>query len=456
MNTLRTVLLLALILAPATAAAQVVHITKDPEPKTKRCQNTASAYHADGDVVRVDYHGQWRELANGHRLQNGGPDYSSCATERIVRVGADDAVVWTVEPADIGLSRADRVSQMVARPDGKTLMSVSDGELDDHVHSAVLLLDTNGELLWSFRTKQAPEYTRAQAFVGDGGEVFVEYHTTNYGYKGGKFQLPGGRVWTLRPNEMKSIIARVDPQAGTFIWEREGASIVTAKGGEVLTYGVQNRSGRPTRERLTFSRVSYAGKRLSRARTPWLKSEAMTSIARFGDEVWVTTNLDKLDASNGGVRESQGRLRVFDLHAKLLHTRPLSQGARLATPAKGAPMRIVSPSNCTRGVSNGPKCVADALDVLELASWRKAGTATRIRVPGHRFEHGAFQAVSTAKGLWLSALTYYQHDAHSAEAVIRMYSPDAARAQRKKAARFVWKPRPKPTPTSSTRLKLSF
>ena len=50
--------------------------------------------------------------------------------------------------------------------------------------------------------------------IGLPGEVFVEYSFTNYGYEGGRFQLPGGRVWKLGLNQNRTIVARIDPAKG--------------------------------------------------------------------------------------------------------------------------------------------------------------------------------------------------------------------------------------------------
>jgi hypothetical protein len=461
MKNLRHLLVFALLLSPATAAAQVVHINEDPNPRTDRCQNQAAAFHADGDVVRVDYHGEWRDRPKFGPVQNGSPHNNACATDAIARVDADQNIVWQRAPADLGFDRIDKVTEMKAAGGGKTLMSIREGVLDDDLHSTVMLLDADGDVEWRFRSEQAPKFSIAEVRLGDGGEVFVRYGFTNYGYEGGRLQLPGGRVWKLGVNQYKSVVARIDPAKGEVIWEREGGTIVSARGGELLTRSVRRtRSDSRTRTRHRFDRLTYDGERTSKAYTSWMTSEPTLSVERIGDEIWMTNEVEIIESSNGRVQERRGRLRVFDLSARELHKRTLSDGAQLAAATRSAtkstPVRIVSPSECTRGVLDGYGCVADALDVLTLSSWKDDGTTTRIRVRSHQFEHRRFEAASTAKGLWVSATTRYRHNSNPAPAVVTMYSPDASRAKHKRDDLFVWKPDKRLVEKSSAKPKLGF
>ncbi len=459
MKKLPALAIFALLISPAAAAAQILHVTEDPEPMTERCQNIAAAFHGDGDVVRVDYHGQWATWENGRYSQNGGPDHGPCATEAVVRTDPDGRVVWRLRPSDseaaAGLTRRGEVDHLVAHPDGSTLMTFSQGSFETSHHSTVVQLDPDGEPVWSFETEQAPKFSMAHAYLGDGGELFVEYHFTNYGYEGGRFQLPGGRVWKLGVNQAKTIIARIDPAKGEVLWEREAGSVISAKGGEVLAHGVRrSRSGEQVRTRHKFTRLSYGGEQLSAGYTPWMAGEPMRSAVRFGDEVWMTNTVE-LDQA----RKRKGRLRVFDLEGNELHKRTLSHGALLAEPRGDAPMRVLSPTNCTRDVHDTVGCITDALDVLTLKSWDEEGTPSRIRVPSHRIEYRKFQATGTPEGVWLSAQTYYEHDGGQrsvAPAVIKLFSEDADRATRKPSKPRVWRPVEKAKSEKAAPPRLSF
>lgn len=453
MKKLPAVVIFALLISPAAAAAQILHVTEDPEPKTERCQNIAAAFHADGDVVRVDYLGQWKTWESGRYAQNGGPNNGPCATEALVRTDPSGEVVWRLRPSDSdasGLTRRGQVDHLAAHPDGSTLMTFSQGSFETSRHSTVVQLNADGGLEWSFKTKQAPKFSQARAFVGDDGELFVEYSFTNYGYEGGRFQLPGGRVWKMGLNESKTIVGRINPDKGEVMWEREAGAVVSAKSGEVLARSVQRRSGEQVRTRHKFTRLTYGGERLSDGYTLWMAGEPMRSAVRFGDEVWMTNTVEFKQA-----RKRTGRLRVFDLDGDELHKRTISHGALLAEPRGDAPMRVLSPTNCTRDVHDSVGCITDALDVLTLSSWDEEGTASRIRVPSHRIEYRAFQAASTPKGIWLSAKTFYDHDGGRrsvAPAVIKLYSADADRSTRKPAEPRVWravdKPKSAPAPIS--------
>ena len=284
--------------------------------------------------MRVDFPGQWRELSDGHSLQNGGPDYHGCATERIARVDANNKVVWELRPTDASddrLTPKSVVSGLVAAPDGSTLAGLNDGSESKHSHSTVMRLDSQGKVVAQFTDVRAPEFSRAYPYVGDNGEVFVMYDVTNFGYAHGRFQLPGGRVWKLRPNQAKRITARVDLKRGTTLWEHEG-DLISARHGEVLLSRAQFRGRRSVKSRYRFERLSYAGHVLSSGTTRWFSSEAASSLIRHNDELWMTTTVEILDHHKRRVRARNSRLRVFDLKGHLLHTRKLSDGAQLARP----------------------------------------------------------------------------------------------------------------------------
>lgn len=444
MKTLPYIALLATFTLPLSANAQIVHIEPDPEPKTVRCQNSTTAYHSNSDIVRVDYHGQWRDYPDGRRSQNGGPDYTPCATERIARIDPHGETVWELRSDDTqpAFSPTDIVRDLVAHPDGSTLISVGDGSLRDQSISTVLLVDPNGRLRWTLRTTRAPKFSTARISLGDDNKVFVTYGTTNYGYDGGTFQLPGGRVWTLGKNEYKTIVARLDLEHGRIGWEREGGAIVSAHGGEILVHGIETQGRSPMKTRHRLERWSYDGKPLSSHRTQWFASETSYTVVRKAKEVWMTTAAEILNSEKPGVDHRISNLRVFNLKGKLLHTRKLSDSAKLATPTQGAPMRIVSPTQCDRGVGGREPCTTSSFHVLSLDSWSEKGTTTRVQVPSHRFRTRDFRAHSTETGVWISGETQYDspHSQKPAIAVTTLHSTDSTRALIDNPRRLVWRP----------------
>lgn len=444
MKTLSYIALLATFTLPLSANAQIVHIEPDPEPRTERCQNSTTAYHSNSDVVRVDYHGQWQDYPDGRRSQNGGPGNAPCATERIARIDARGQTVWELRPDDLqpAFSPVNIVRDLVAHPDGSTLISVSDGTFGDGSFSNVLLVDPDGRLRWSMRTRSAPKFSIATVSLGEDNAVFVSYGLTNYGYEGGTFQLPGGRVWKLRKNEYKTVTARIDLEHGRILWEREGGEVVSTDGGEVLIHGIERRGQRPVKTRHRFERVSYDGKPLSSHRTQWFNSESSLTVARKANEIWMTTAAEILDSKKERVDHRISNLRVFNLKGKLLHTRKLSDNAKLATPAQGAPMRIVSPTQCDRGVGGREPCSTNSFHVLSLDSWSEEGTTTRVQVPAHRFRSQDFRAHSTEKGVWISGETQYDspHNQKPAIAVTTLHSTDSTRTPIDNPRRLVWRP----------------
>jgi hypothetical protein len=431
------------------ASAQTVHIVADPEPETERCQNHHAAFHADGDVVMVEYHGQWQTY-EGNRIQNGGIEGQSCEVERIVRLSPDRRVVWEIRPShdryERGFARQDKVRSLVAMPDGGTVMSVSDGLLPEHNHSTLLYIEENGDLRWKLRTRQAPKFSMITPHVGPGGQLVVEVSATNYAYEGGVIQLPGGEPTRLRKLQSFNNLARIDTATGEVEWERAGSYLADMHEHGIVTLKIRSTRPPDRKTRFTIGQLSYGGILASEATTRWLKSESWLTAIYDDEHLLMTTRKEHLTDSGKRVLRRTSNLRVFDMDGQLVHTRRLADGSRLASPMKGAPIRIVSPTSCTRGMSDYG-CVTDALHVLTLKDWDDEGASSRLTLPrGGMLENDRFEATSTPGGLWLSARTYYgsrPDDAHHPESVTAVYSPDHMRTPIKPPEAFVWKPMPR-------------
>jgi len=440
-------LLAVLLLLPisSVASAEILHVSEDPNPETRRCSNAATAFHANDDVVLVDYHGQWLRHDNGRRSQNGGLKGRGCEVERIVRVDVDQNVVWEIKPthssqASLGLARQDQVSSLLAMPKGQTLMTTT-GNFDSsnsNRHVSVVLYDASGKLLWRFKNSRGVKFSSAKPFVGRNGEVFISYHTTNYAYAGGKFQLPAGRSWSLRKNQQLSLIVRLNAKDGRLMWEQAGANLVSADGGELLALKSRVKKGRRFRMRHEIRRISYAGKRLARALLPWTP-EALVLAIRFGNTLAFTSSLEIQNPRTRKVDHRVGRLRMYTMQGKLLLVRKVSDGSVLAQPTQGAPMRMLSPTNCVS--RRDYSCQTDVIGVLSFQSAKSRGVYSRILLPGKVFENDGFAARSHRDGLWLNALTSGRKS--GAPSVARLYSRDDQRPKSKAPGIFVWRPRPR-------------
>ncbi|MGM0558172.1 MAG: hypothetical protein ACQEVA_17440 [Myxococcota bacterium] len=459
---MKTMIVFALLTLPTVAAAQTVHISADPNPETERCQNHHAAFHANGDVVMVDYHGQWRTFDNGRRLQNGGIEGRSCEVERVMRLTPERRVVWEIRPSqdrsEHGFARQDRIDALTAMPDGGTVLSVSDGLLRDHAHSNLLYIEADGELRWKLRTKRAPKFSMFTPHVGPDGQLFIDVSATNFGYTGGVIQLPGGAPTKLRKSQEATNLARIDTRNGEVLWERAGTRLADMHEHGVVTLKSRSTSPPRIKTRYVIGQVSYDGILASEAATPWMETERMLSAIYDNEHVLMTTRKEHLNPRGKGVSHRTGNLRVFDMDGNLVHTRQLSDGSRLAERAAGAPLRIVSPTSCTRGVSDY-RCVTDAVNVITLQDWEDEGAWSRLTLPrGGLVENDHIEATSTPDGLWLSGVTYYgsgPDDAHNPESVTAVFSPDDMRSPIEPQDAFVWKPKPQPkTPAPAPSLTL--
>jgi hypothetical protein len=450
MNGLKSVIVFALLTLPTAAAAQTVHITADPNPETERCQNHHAAFHANGDAVVVEKHGQWQEFDDGHRMQNGGYDRGSCEIERIVRLSADRRVVWEIRPShersEHGFARQDKVMAIEAMPDGATVVSVSDGRVATAINSSLLYIEDDGALRWTLRTKQAPKFSMFTPHVGPDGQLIVEVAATNYAYAGGVIQLPGGEATKLRKSQDVTYLARIDTDNGKLEWERNGVRLADAHEHGLVTLSPRTTPHPDRKVRYVIRHLTYDGILATEATTPWMAKESMISTLYDGEYLLMTTRKEHLTPSGERVARRTGNLRVFDMDGELVHTRQIADGSRLADRMDGGPIRIVGPTGCIRGVS-AYRCVTKAFHVITLEDWKDEGAYSRLTLPrGGLLENDRFEAASTEDGLWLSARTYYgsgPDDEHNPESVTSVYSPDDMRTPISPQDEFVWRPKPR-------------
>jgi hypothetical protein len=431
------------------ASAQTVHIVADPEPETERCQNHHAAFHADGDVVMVEYHGQWKTYET-HRMQHGGLDRQRCEIERVMRLSPDRRVVWEIRPthdrSEHALARQDRIHGVVAMPDGGTVISVSDGRMPDSVHSNLLYFEESGELRWRLRTKHAPQFSMITPHAGPNNALFAKISATNYAYEGGVFQLPGSDRTELRPHQVLVSVVRIAPDDGEVMWERFGMQIADVTD-EFLITTEEDLTRKPVlTTQYTIRKISYDGTVQTEAKTPRMPTEKMLSATYHDEHLVMTTRKEHLNESRDRVERRTGNLRVFDMDGELVHTRQVADGSRLAKRTGEAPIRIVSPTECTRGVS-AYRCVTDTLHVITMDDWDEEAAWSRLTFPrGGLVENDHIEATSTPGGLWLSARTYYgsgPDDDHHPESVTALYSPDDMRTPIQAQDAYVWTPRPR-------------
>ena len=461
MTSSRTLLpaLLALLSLPALAAAEPLHRSREPEPRTRGCQNAAAAFHANGDVVMVEYHGQWKRHSASNYSQNGGFDGIGCEVERIVRLSPDGIALWELQPTydreELGLARQDKVIALLALPDGSTVItSVGHGDVSPRAAGAASIvgitrIDADGGLLWRIENARSPRFAYATPHLGEQGELFLDLLATNYGYAGGELQLPGGERWRLRKHENKRLIVRLDPATGALLWEQSGFSLVSADAGELLTIAPQLRR-RDNATRFRIARLSYDGAKLGTGRTEWLSRQGWATAARFDDTLAITTDYEELRADGRKVARRTSKLHLFSLSGAKLASHDLSDNARIARPKAGAPLRIVSPTSCLRGLNPDVSCATDGIEVFTLPNKTARGRFSRLalasRLPGSAVENRQLAAVSTDTGLWLQAVTVDRQGGGRGVAIL--HSAASRRSAALGGGRYVWRPQPPATTRS--------
>ncbi len=456
MDILKLLIIFSLITLPITAAAQTRHISADPTPETQRCQNHHAAFHTNGDVVMVEYHGQWRDFEDGGRAQNAGFNGQGCEIERVVRLTPERKVVWAIRPTAErdahGFARQDMLHALVAMPDGGTVVSTTNTPGADHLHSRLLYIESNGDLRWKLQTEQAPMFSMLTPHVGPGGQLIVEIEASNFGYDNGRFQLPGGKTTKLRKHQQIFRVARINVADAKLLWEHANTRFADTFEDGVVTINTRFTNTNPPKTRFVIRQISFDGKLASEATTPWLQNESLLSAAYERGHLIITTRKEHF-TSDQHVERRTGNLRVFDSKGRLVHTRELADGSRLAERSAGAPLRIVSPTSCIRGVAIYA-CVTDALHVITLKDWQDSGSSSQLTLPRRGLlENDYFEATSTPDGLWLSAKTYYGSapgDAHHPESVTALFSPDDTRTPIQAPTPFVWTPNPEVATPSNT------
>lgn len=440
MATSPPLLLLALLLSPALGFAQTVHQIADPEPNTVRCQNEQAARHVDGDVVAVEYFGQWRREPGRRVSQNAGPGGVGCATERIVRLSQDGRLRWELRAGDV-FSAADSVADIAALADGRTLLSINHEESRTRQRTTITMLSPAGDVEWTYQTQVAPRFSLATIHT-DEQRIYLSFQFTDYAYAERGLQVRGGKMWPVKKNQLRTLVVALDGD-GAFLWEVPDHSIISATGGEVATIRFQTRRTDRSRTRYQLGRLSQTGEVLSTAWTPWHTSEGMVSAIRHGDTVWMTTLVEHLDAQAQRVLHRTGQLRVYTFEGKQLHSRPLSDSAILAANDGTQQVQIVSPVECRRGIDAGV-CVSSAFDVLTLKSWRDTGLWSRLDLGTSSFEIGEFEAASTPTGLFVSAKTYARTRAHeAAPGVSLVHTAGGDDVSKTTPPLFVWRPLPR-------------
>jgi len=436
------VLLFALLLAPLTADAQVTFISEDPSPDTTGCQNPAAAFHANGDVVMVDYHGQWLTHDDGKKTQNGGYEYQGCEIERVYRMTAAGDLVWELRPTNsaeqIGFARHDRLQSMAALPGGETVITASENIFDDEMNVTVIAVDEKGAIKWHTKTKQAPKFASARVHASSSGELFVDYNFTNYAYEGGRLRLAEGPAYRVGENQMREVLVRLDPATGAIVWQKSVGGVVSVENGEILYLDTRFKYGTPSRERHRIQRMTYTGKPISSAWTRWLENETRFSAQRFGDKLVLSTRVEHRDGRR--VKERSGRLRVFDFKGKLVSTREISDSTVLAHRGSGCSLHLVSPTECDRSRHGREYCSTASLDVTTLVSLDDPGVTSRIRIPRGVFATSDLLATSTRDGLWVNGITYYGKTRAPAVTIVRTLDEARPRVTEK---RFVWEPKPR-------------
>ncbi len=396
-------LLMAILLSvPGLAFAQTSVISEDPNPKSQLCHNPTNALHHNGDVVSVDYWGQWREV-NGKQVQNGGKDYDSCETEALVRTNKEGQVVWAVEAdytTEAGFSRLERITSIAALPNGNTVILAKEGIQDDHQHVRLVMYDAAGNIVWTQQSKIAPKFAGGRILAND-KYVYVSFSLTNYGYEGGKFQMPGGKVHRLKKNQHKVVLTQFSATTGEQVWERPNLEAVGLRSGELLAIrGQYSKAG----SSFGIYRLDHFGKQLGRSKTAVFKNEHNRSMVWWNDKLLMTTYFNEVQDNR--VKQRIGKLRVFDVQTgKVTHTRLLSDRAVLSQAVSGSQVFVVSPSNCIRGLEKY-SCVSDGVDVLELSSPTDAGTYTKVELPEIKLQNRSLWAANIGDQLWYGSIGY--------------------------------------------------
>ncbi|QED28521.1 hypothetical protein FRD01_15030 [Microvenator marinus] len=433
-------LVLLLFALPLHATAQGRLHSPDPEPMTYGCQSHHAGFLPGGDIVMVDYHGAWKTWEAGNYSQNGGFENGPCEVRRIFRMSLDGQLKWELGHSEDGLGRGDLVTGIATFPDGKVAVGLTEEQPLQDQKARVLLLDENGQVVWMKTSANKSKFAQATPHADESGNLYVEYHASNFGYKGGYFSTEGSKIYPIKPNHEVQISARMDLDDGKIIWERKGLVLVANKDG-LLTFEM-NQSGRKVKNKIEI--IKSNGKLKNKPLNFRTTGEFVTSAQPFGEHVVVTLVKENKTSENAkGVSFRDGRIMVFNKRGKLVHNRKISDGAKLAQTQPGAPLRVLSPVDCERGLVGGYSCHTSAIQVLTFDSIEdieKGGKATILKEPGHAFHYEYFSGLSTKDGLYFSAETFTGNSPKEAgPGVLAGFSSDEERA-RVTAKVHVWKP----------------
>lgn len=421
----RTLLLLALVSAPFTATAGDRLISPDPVSETDGCQNPEAAFHANGDVVLVDYLGTWKTWDSGTWAQNGGVKNAPCEVTRVYRMSLRGELRWELRLGDGLLERTDRVTGLAAMPDGRTVLSVSDGITREDQYSRTMMIAPQGDHLWTLKTANRSRFVMAIPHVNHAGDLYVQYHSTNFGYEGGFMSVDGSTTYTLRKNQEIKNFVRLDSSNGKVLWDRKGL-LIDSNQTDVLAY---NQTQKRQTYTYYFEKFNINGKLISKSSPVRLQGENARSVKRFGDHIWMTTIKEHQRPEGKKVAFRDGRLRAFTIAGKQVMERKISDGALIADTTSGAPIRVVSPVDCGRGLERGYSCHTSALQVLTIKDLKDKGIYTRIDQEGMVFDYANFRAKSTSDGVYFSVKTFEGRSPENpGPAVLAGFSPDTERS----------------------------
>lgn len=433
-------LILLLLTLPLHATAQGRLHAPDPEPMTYGCQSPQAGFLPDGDIVMVDYHGTWKRWEEGNYSQNGGVNNAPCEVRRVFRMSLSGQLKWEITQDDDVLRRGDKVTGIATMPDGKVVVTLTDAAPLKDQRARVLLLGNDGRKIWMKTTANKSRFIQATPLVDQKGGLVVKYHATNYGYDGGYLSIDGSKITPIKSNSVALVFARLEPKSGDLIWEKKG-DVVDLSSSGILVYDVEQ-NGVDIKH--NFSVFDMNGNLKTKPIVVRLVAEYMTSAQIFQNHLVVTL------AKENGVTEDDpsvsfrdGRLMAFTMAGERVATRRLSDGAKLAKSSPSAPLRVMSPDDCDRGIVGGLSCHTSSLSVITFESVKEieeGGAFTRLTESGHVFSYDDFHAESTKGGLYFSAKTFTGDSPKEAgPGVLAGFSLDEERA-RVTAKVHVWKP----------------
>lgn len=407
---------------------------------TYGCQSHHAGFLPGGDIVMVDYHGAWKTWEAANYSQNGGFENGPCEVRRIFRMSLDGQLKWELGHSEDGLRRGDLVTGIATFPDGKVAVGLTEEKPLQDQKARVLLLDENGQPIWMKTSANKSKFAHAVPHVDPSGNLYVTYLASNFGYEGGYFSIEGKKTYSIKPNHEVEITTRLDLNDGKVYWELRGA-ILDADDEGLLVYFF-NQSGREVKHDLF--EIESTG-RLKSSRISFRKNgEFLTSAQRFEDHIVATfVKENKSSEKAKGVSFRDGQVVVFEKRGKLVQSRKISDGAKLAKTQAGAPLRVMSPVDCERGLVGGYSCHTSAIQVLTFESIKdieKGGKATLLKEPGHVFHYEDFSGLSTKDGLYFSAETFTGKSAKKAgPGVLAGFSSDEERVSVPKKV-HVWRP----------------